>query len=358
MIPPDDIQVTIFDHRAFLKNVSSHPGVYRMFNAEGEILYVGKAKNLKKRLSSYFRHTGLSNKNLSLVNQIHHIETTITHTEGEALLLESNLIKEHRPRYNILLRDDKSYPYLYVSTEQDFPRISLYRGSRKLPGTFLGPYPSAGALRESLNFIHKTFRTRQCEDSYFNHRSRPCLQYQIKRCTAPCVGYISKEDYAQDLQQAMLFLQGKNTQLIESLAQKMEAASEKLDFEKAAEYRDRLRLLQKIIEKQYVSSDSRDADVLACVSRGGQACVQVFSIREGRNLGNRSYFPRLPEALDEAEVLQAFVSQYYLDRDCPPELILSHQLQEQELIESMLNEHHQHRVKLSARVRSDRQRWL
>lgn len=358
MSETDDSTATEFDHRAFLKNVSSHPGVYRMFNDEGEILYVGKAKNLKNRLSSYFRNTGLSSKTQSLVNQIQHIETTVTHTEGEALLLESNLIKEHRPRYNILLRDDKSYPYLYVSTDQDFPRISLYRGTRKLPGKFLGPYPSAGALRESLNFIHKTFRTRQCEDSYFNHRTRPCLQYQIRRCTAPCVGYISKDDYAQDLEQAMLFLQGKNTQLIESLAQTMETAAEQLDYEKAAVYRDRLQSLQKIIEKQYVSSDHRDADVLACVSRAGQACVQVFSIREGRNLGNRSYFPRLPEAMEEGNVLQAFVSQYYLNRDCPPELVLSHDLPEQSLMETMLSEQHQHRVKLSTQVRSDRQRWL
>ncbi|HEY9050258.1 MAG TPA: excinuclease ABC subunit UvrC, partial [Gammaproteobacteria bacterium] len=255
---------TVFDHKAFLKNTSSLPGVYRMFDQQGEILYVGKAKNLKKRLTSYFRSTGLSAKTHSLVKLIDHIEVTITHTEGEALLLESNLIKEHHPRYNILLRDDKSYPYIYVSDKAAFPRIMVHRGAKKQPGRYLGPYPNATAVRESLNFIHKLFRIRQCEDSYFNNRSRPCLQYQIKRCTAPCVGYITEEDYKKDIQRAVMFLEGKSTELIQSMVQQMEQASQQLEFEKAAEYRDRIRALQKVIEKQYISGDSKDLDIVAC----------------------------------------------------------------------------------------------
>lgn len=357
------VNTMTFDASVFLKNTSSHPGVYRMFNAAGEILYVGKAKNLKKRLASYFRSTGLSGKTQSLVNQIHHIDITITHTENEALLLESNLIKEHRPRYNILLRDDKSYPYIFISDKDAFPRIVVHRGTRNLPGKYLGPYPNAGAVRESLHFIHKLFRIRQCEDSYFNNRSRPCLQYQIKRCTAPCVGYIDQQHYQADINRAVLFLEGKNTQLIDDMAQQMEQAAARLEFEKAAEYRDQIRVLQKVLEKQYVSGDSRDIDVLACVSDAGQACVQVFMIRDGRNLGNRGYFPQLPEATDEAEVLAAFLAQYYIQpasgqHDIPDEILLSHAPHDLDLLENVLSEQAKHKIKLSANVRGDRARWI
>ncbi|HEX5636570.1 MAG TPA: excinuclease ABC subunit UvrC, partial [Gammaproteobacteria bacterium] len=356
MTQPDN--PSTFDATEFLKHASTHPGVYRMFDASGVILYVGKAKNLKKRLASYFRATGLTPKTLSLVSQIQQIEITITHTESEALLLESNLIKEHRPRYNILLRDDKSYPYIFVSDKQPFPRIVVHRGTRNLPGKYLGPYPNAGAVRETLHFIHKLFRIRQCEDSYFNNRSRPCLQYQIKRCTAPCVGYIDEQHYRADINRALLFLEGKNTQLIEDMVQQMEQASGKLDFEKAAEYRDQIRTLQKVLEKQYISGDSRDIDVIACASDAGQACVQVFMIRDGRNLGNRGYFPQLPEATAEAEVLSAFLSQYYLQHDIPDEILLSHTPEELPLLESVLSEQAKHKIKISTNVRGDRTRWL
>ena len=246
-------KTTEFDSRTFLKNVSVLPGVYRMYDDKQEILYVGKAKNLKKRLSSYFRKTGVTKKTQSLVKKINSIEITITHTEGEALLLESNLIKEHRPHYNILLRDDKSYPYIFISENDEFPRISIHRGAKRKKGKYLGPYPNAGALRESLNFIHKLFRIRQCEDSYFNNRSRPCLQYQIKRCTAPCVGYIDSDHYRQDINRAQMFLEGKSNQLIDDMVAQMEQASERLDFEKAAECRDSIRVLQTVVEKQYIS---------------------------------------------------------------------------------------------------------
>lgn len=354
----DASNTVTFDASRFLRDAPKNPGVYRMYGDSDEILYVGKAKNLKKRLASYFRSTGLSPKTQSLVSHIQQIEITITHTESEALLLESNLIKEHRPRYNILLRDDKSYPYIFVSDKDAFPRIVVHRGSRNIPGKYLGPYPNAGAVRESLHFIHKLFRIRQCEDSYFNNRSRPCLQYQIKRCTAPCVGYIDEQHYRADIHRALLFLEGKNTQLIDDMARQMEQASNNLDFEKAAEYRDRIRMLQKVLEKQYVSGDSRDIDVLACVSDAGQACVQVFVIRDGRNLGNRGYFPQLPEATAEADVLAAFLPQYYLQHDIPPEILLSHEPEETELLESVLSEQAKHKIKLSANVRGDRARWI
>ena len=351
-------ETSAFDAKAFLKTVTSKPGVYRMYDGAGEILYVGKAKNLKKRLSSYFRSTGLSVKTRSLVQQIDHIEVIITHTEGEALLLESNLIKEFRPKYNILLRDDKSYPYIYVSDKDEFPQIVVHRGARNKKGRYLGPYPNAGAVRESLNFINKLFKIRQCDDSYFNNRSRPCLQYQIKRCTAPCVGFISAEDYRRDIDRALMFLEGKSHQLIDDMVAQMEQAAADLKFEKAAEYRDQIRVLQKVVEKQYISGDEKDLDIVACVAKGAQACIQVFYIRQGRNLGNRIYYPKLPESLNEDAILQAFISQYYLQRDLPAEIIISHTLPEQALIQQVLSEQAGRKIRLSSQVRAERARWL
>ncbi|VAW69449.1 Excinuclease ABC subunit C [hydrothermal vent metagenome] len=353
---------TVFDSQAFLKHVSTRAGVYRMFDVEQKLLYVGKAKNLKNRLSSYFRKAGLSIKTQALVSKIQHIEVTLTHTESEALLLESNLIKAHQPPYNILLRDDKSYPYIYVSDQDVYPQIVIHRGVKRKKGRYLGPFPSAGAVRDSLQFIHKIFKIRQCDDSYFSNRSRPCLQYQIKRCTAPCVGYISEERYRSDINHALLFLEGKSTRLIEDLIVQMEAASEKLDFEKAALYRDQIRMLQKVVEKQYISGDGKDVDVVACYSNGPQACVQVFFIREGRNLGNRSYYPQLPEAMSEQAVLDAFVSQYYLQQQGAQqqtgEIILSHSLDDMPAMQQTISEHLGHKIRLTSQVRSDRARWL
>ena len=352
----------VFDADAFLKNLSSHAGIYRMYDAGQNLLYVGKAKNLKKRVSSYFRKSGLSVKTRALVKQIHHIDVTITHTESEALLLESNLIKAHQPRYNILLRDDKSYPYIYASIHDPYPQIVVHRGARRKKGQYLGPFPSAGAVRDSLQFIHKLFKIRQCEDSYFKNRSRPCLQYQIKRCTAPCVGYISEADYRADIDHALLFLQGKSTRLIEDLVAQMEAASQSLDFEKAAEYRDQIRMLQKVVEKQYISGDDRDVDIVACFTHGAQACVQVFFIREGRNLGNRSYYPKLPEAMSESEVLTGFISQYYLQQNAAHqqarEVILSHPVEDQAALQSAISEQLGHSIRLTHQVRADRARWV
>lgn len=351
-----------FDSAAFLKNVSTSAGVYRMYDEQQQLLYVGKAKNLKNRLSSYFRKSGLSGKTQALVSHISHIEVTLTHTESEALLLESNLIKEHQPRYNILLRDDKSYPYIYVSNHEAYPQIVVHRGAKRKKGRYLGPYPSAGAVRDSLQFIHKLFKIRQCDDSYFKNRSRPCLQYQIKRCTAPCVGYISEQNYQADISHAMMFLEGKSTQLIEDLVIQMDAASENLEFEKAALFRDQVRMLQKVVEKQYISGDDRDVDIVACYCNGPQACVQVFFIREGRNLGNRSYFPKLPEAMSESEVLTGFVTQYYLQQEGAQqqttEIILSHPLEDMLTIQQTISDKVGHNIRVSDQVRSDRARWV
>ena len=347
-----------FNIREFLKTLTSLPGVYRMLDAQGTVLYVGKAGNLKKRVSSYFRNSGLGTKTEALVSQIAAIDTTVTHTEGEALLLESNLIKRLRPRYNVLLRDDKSYPYIYLSTEQEFPRVTLHRGARRGNGRYFGPYPSAGSVRASLNLLQKLFRVRQCEDSFFRNRSRPCLQYQIKRCMAPCVGYITREDYAEDVQHTAMFLEGKSSQVIDELVRQMERASADREYEQAALYRDRIASLRHVQEKQYVSKEHGDLDILACQTGGGSACVQVFFVRAGRNLGNAVFFPKVPSECDEAEVLAAFIPQYYLDKEVPPELLLSHRPAEAALIAEALGVHAGHEVAIRTRVRGDRMRWV
>jgi excinuclease ABC subunit C len=347
-----------FDSGAFLKTVTGKPGVYRMYDAGGKVLYVGKAKNLKKRLSSYFRKTGLSAKTAVLVAQISNVEVTVTHTEGEALLLENNLIKEFRPRYNVLLRDDKSYPYIYISDRDTYPRISLHRGARKKPGRYLGPYPNAGAVRETINLLQKTFRIRQCEDSYFSNRSRPCLQYQIRRCTAPCVGYISEQAYRQDIRHALLFLEGESSRITTELVSNMEKAAARQNYEKAAIYRDQLANLKAITERQHISAEKGNIDVIACASEGGQACVQVFYIRNGLNLGNRAYYPSLPEAMVVEDILAAFIPQFYLDREIPAEIILSAAPAEITLLRHTLSDKAGHKVALSPRVRGERARWV
>lgn len=347
-----------FDHKSFLKNVTGQPGVYRMYDDTDKVLYVGKAKNLKKRLGSYFRNTGLTPKTTVLVSHIHHIEVTVTHTESEALLLESNLIKEFRPRYNVLMRDDKSYPYIYVSDKQAYPAIHLHRGARKKPGRYLGPYPNAGAVRETINLLQKTFLIRPCEDSTFNNRSRPCLQYQIKRCSAPCVGYISEQAYKRDIEHALLFLEGKSQRIVHNLVKAMDKASEKLNFEKAAAYRDQISQLQSVAEKQYISTDKGDIDVIACANDGGVACVTIFTIRNGLNLGSRSYFPAIPEAMSAEAIMAAFIPQFYLGRDVPAELIVSHTPEDCLLIENVLIEQTGHKVNIRAQVRGERGKWL
>ena len=347
-----------FDSASFLKTVTGKPGVYRMLDEKEQVIYVGKAKNLKNRLNSYFRQTGLTPKTQVMVSKIANIEVTITHTEGEALLLESNLIKKLRPRYNVLMRDDKSYPYIFISDKSAYPRIALHRGAQKKQGLYLGPYPNAFSVRESINLLQKMFLIRQCEDSTFSNRSRPCLQYQIKRCTAPCVGYITEKAYRKDIDHATLFLQGKSELVIGELVKDMEAAANNHNFEKAAVYRDQISHLRKVTEKQYISVDKGDIDVIACSAEAGQACVQVFYIRNGLNLGNRSFYPTLPDELSPQQILTAFIPQFYLKRDVPGEIIVSTELDESPLIEEVLSLQSNHKVKVTHKVRGDRAKWV
>ncbi|MBD3620117.1 MAG: excinuclease ABC subunit UvrC [Chromatiales bacterium] len=352
-----------FDHKSFLKNVPNQPGVYRMLDEEGQTLYVGKAKSLKNRLSSYFRSNLDSAKTRSLVSHIKDVEITVTHTEGEALLLENNLIKALLPRYNILLRDDKSYPYIYLSSEDEFPRLAFHRGAKKARGRYFGPYPSAGAVRDTLSLIQKLFPVRQCEDSFFRNRSRPCLQYQIKRCTAPCVDLVSKQEYARDVHHAVLFLEGKDSQIIEALGEQMEQASAKLEFERAAQYRDQIATLQRVQEKQYVSGQRGNIDVVAVYQENGIACVQIFFIREGRNLGSKQFFPKHTENSSEAEILGAFMEQYYLashqhGREIPNEILSAFEPEDDEWLMAVISEQAGKSIRLSTRPRAERARWL
>ncbi len=348
-----------FDSQDFLKTVPHKPGVYRMLGKDGEILYVGKAKDLKNRLSSYFRGTLANSRIYALVKQICRIEITLTSTEAEALLLESNLIKQHAPHYNIRLKDGKGYPYIYISTKQAFPRIQFYRGARKEAGQYFGPYPSAGAVSQTLHLMKKLFKARQCEDSYFANRSRPCLEYQIKRCSAPCVGFISQEDYAQSIRHAIQFLQGRTQDVIDELVQQMETAAQTLQFEKAAEYRDLIDSLRHISQQQYVSGQSGNVDVIAIQVDSGIASVQVFTIRNGNNLGNRNFFPNLPEqTLEPAEVLSSFLAQYYLNHDVPGDVLVSLMPDDAEVLADMLTLKQGRKVVIRQPQRGERSKWV
>ncbi len=347
-----------FDAKTFLKTLTSKPGVYRMVDSSGEVIYVGKAKNLSKRVGSYFSRSQQAPKTRAITAQIAHIEITVTHTENEALILENNLIKQLKPRYNILLRDDKSYPYIYLSADR-FPRLSVHRGAKRGKGQYFGPYPSAGSVRETLNLLQKLFLVRQCEDSFYRNRSRPCLQYQIKRCTAPCVGLVSQEAYADDVHHAVLFLQGKDNQVIDALARRMESASLALEFELAAHYRDQIVSLRRIQEKQYVSNDQAgDVDIIVADIRDGLGCVQVFYIRGGHNLGNKTFFPKHPADIESAELLSAFLPQFYLGRQVPDEILINQPLDDSAWLAETLSEQGGGKVNIVHNVRGDRARWL
>src|SRR3990167_2630702 len=280
--------------KAFLANVSHHPGIYQMLGEKGEVLYVGKAGNLHKRLASYFSGRAKDPKTLSLLKALKNIDITITHTEAEAVLLEANLIKKHAPRYNVLLRDDKSYPYILITNQHAYPRIDLYRGVRKKNGLYFGAYPSAFAVRETISLLQKLFRIRTCRDNYFNARTRPCLLYQIERCTGPCVKLITQEDYGMNVKLAILFLQGKNNQVVEVLQNKMEEAVQQLNFEFAAHYRDQITRLRQIQDRQYVNITAGNADIIGLAVEAGVICIQLLSLRDGQVLGSRSYFPSVP----------------------------------------------------------------
>lgn len=347
-----------FDIDTFLKNLTRLPGIYKMLNDKDDIIYIGKAKNLKNRVTSYFRKGTASPKQQVMVAKIARIEITVTPTEGEALLLESQLIKRHKPRYNICLRDDRSYPFIFMSTEQPFPQISAHRGAKKKPGSYYGPYPSAVAVRETLKLLQKIFPVRQCEDSYYKNRSRPCLQYQIERCTAPCVDLISQEKYAEDVKNTALFLEGKGSLLIDRLIARMDTLAEQLEFEQAAQLRDQISQLRTVLQKSYVSGERGDVDIVTCATKAGIACVQVFFIRNGQNLGNKTFFPKISEAYTPENILQAFIPQYYLDKKVPHELIVSHAPEELDLLIQVLSEYAGYSVSISPNVRSDRAKWL
>ncbi len=355
---PDQPANKPFDAKGFLKTLTHFPGVYRMISHEDEILYVGKAKNLKKRVASYFRQSGLTSKTQALMQQVHHIEVTVTHTEAEALILENNLIKEHLPRYNILLRDDKGYPYVYLSSQDEYPRLAFHRGARKLPGRYFGPYPNVIAVRDSLNLLQKVFKVRQCEDSFFKNRSRPCLQYQIKRCSAPCVGLVEHDQYMRDVKHAIQFLEGKSTEIADELIGLMEKAADEQNYEQAAQFRDQIRSLKKMQERQYVEGERGNLDVVACYSEGGAACIQVFFIRQGRNLGNKAFFPKIPGQTLCSDILASFIPQYYLDKDIPDEILVSHELHESDLLETVLAQISGHQCNIRSNVRSERKRWV
>ncbi|PNH94305.1 excinuclease ABC subunit UvrC [Vibrio diazotrophicus] len=323
----------VFDSVSFLKTVTDQPGVYRMYNADADVIYVGKAKDLKKRLSSYFRKKIDSEKTRALVSNIAKIDVTVTHTETEALILEHNYIKQYLPKYNVLLRDDKSYPYIFISGHKH-PRLSLHRGAKKRKGEYFGPYPDAGAVRETLHLIQKIFPVRQCEDTVYSNRTRPCLMYQIGRCAGPCVkSIISDQEYAELVDYVRYFLQGKDKQVLEILIEKMENASQQLRFEQAAKYRDQIQAIRRVQEQQFVSEDSMDdMDVLGFAQENGIACIHILMIRQGKILGSRSHFPKIPNNTSKEEVFESFLSQYYLNhneaRTIPTRIILNEGLLE------------------------------
>ena len=351
--------MSAFDPKPFLANLSQRPGVYRMIAANGEVLYVGKARSLKNRVSTYFTGSKAhAAKTMAMVSQIANIEVTATASETEALLLEYNLIKRHRPRYNVTLRDDKSFPYLYITTEQDYPRISFYRGSRKLPGRFFGPYPNARATRETVLLLQKLFLLRPCSDTFFANRSRPCLQYQIKRCSGPCVGLISVENYKQDVEDAIKVLEGRAAELIDDLAGRMEEAAQLLEFERAARLRDQINGIKAIHSTQSVTRNvTEDIDAVALVSHGSDHCVAIVFVRGGRNLGSSNFFPRAGLA-EESELLSGFLSQYYLGRDAPGEILISQPIEDADLLEATLSERLERSVQIRSGVRGVRARWL
>ena len=342
-----------FDGKDFVRNLSTAPGVYRMIAADEAVLYVGKAGALKHRVASYFNTTPKSARISAMLSQVARMEVTATRTESEALILENQLIKSLKPRYNVLLRDDKSYPYVLM-TNEPWPRIGMHRGPRAVPGRYFGPYPSVGAVRDTLNLIHKLFRLRSCEDSVFRNRSRPCLQHQIGRCSAPCVGLVPAREYAENVHRACLLLDGRSDELTDELGKGMAAASARLDFEEAARLRDLVVSIRTLQARQYVDGRAADLDVLACAMQGAAACVLLLAFRDGRNLGTRAFFPKTNGSDNPEEVLAAFVSQYYGEQTPPREIVLDRDIPDRELIEQALSAAGERRVQIRPSVRGER----
>jgi len=351
-----------FDAKSFLKTVTSQPGVYRMYDAGDTVIYVGKAKDLKKRLTSYFRGNLASRKTEALVESIRQIDVTVTHTETEALLLEHNYIKLYQPRYNVLLRDDKSYPYIFLSGDPH-PRLASHRGAKHAKGEYFGPFPNGYAVRETLSLLQKIFPVRQCENNVYRNRTRPCLQYQIGRCLGPCVaGLVSEEEYAQQIEYVRLFLAGKDDQVLNQLVARMESASTNLKFEEAARLRDQIQAVRRVTERQFVSNNGDDVDVIGVAFDSGMACLHVLFIRQGKVLGSRSYFPKVPGGTDLAEVVQTFVGQFYLQgsqaRTLPTDILLDFTLPEKDLLAESLTELAGRKVAIQSKPRGDRARYL
>ncbi|MCK5877772.1 MAG: excinuclease ABC subunit UvrC [Candidatus Marithrix sp.] len=346
-----------FHPKNFLATLTNKPGIYLMLDATNTVLYIGKARHLKKRLASYFTKTITSPKTKSLVKQIANIEVTVTFTENEALILENTLIKTHKPRYNILLRDDKSYPYICLSKHK-FPRLNVQRGKPK--GQCFGPYPHSHAVYETLNLLQKLFNIRRCKDGFFRNRSRPCLQYQIQRCTAPCVDLISEIDYQANIQQTVLFLMGKNQTIIDTLVVKMQTASQQLEFEQAAELRDKIISLRKIQERQYVSSETGNIDIIAAIIQGNIACVQLLMVRDGKHIGSKAFFPKVPLSEQVVELLTAFLSQYYLNpnNNIPKEIIINQPIDDAELLTQVIKQQRNRPFLIHTKVRDKRAKWL
>ena len=345
-----------FDGKAFASGLPTRPGVYVMRDEAEKVLYVGKAKSLRKRVASYFDARPKVDRIMRMVSQIASIEVSMTRTEGEALLLENEWIKSLKPRYNVLLRDDKSYPWIVLTTEHDFPAIAFHRGGRHPKRQYFGPFPSAGSTRESIDLIQKLFRIRNCKDSYFAHRSRPCLQYQIRRCTAPCVDYVTTEEYGSQLEDARLFLQGKSSSVIERLISRMEQAASEHEYETAAMYRDQINALKQVQAQQFVSDGRGDIDFIALASEQGKACVQVVSFRGGRNLGQRAFFPTQTRERGDDEIMEAFLGLYYQQRQPPAQIVLSTDFESRVLMESVFSQSAGKRIAIQPRPRGDRRK--
>ncbi|PXW83487.1 excinuclease ABC subunit C [Nitrosomonas sp. Nm84] len=349
-----------FNAKEFCINLPLQPGVYRMMNAKGEVIYVGKAINLKKRVSSYFQKSNLGPRIQLMISQVTGIETTVTRSEAEALLLENNLIKSLKPRYNIIFRDDKSYPYVILSGH-DFPRLGFYRGVLDKTHQYFGPYPNAGIVRESIQLLQKIFRLRTCEDSVFSNRTRPCLLFQIKRCSGPCVNQINQQAYQTDVKNAELFLQGKQTEVMEVIATKMQQASAQMKYEQAAVLRDQTQALRRIREKQFVDSGKAlDADVVACAfmpDGSGKVCVNLAMIRGGRHLGDKSFFPQNADDYTPANIVEAFLAQHYLNRSVPPLIILGEKI-EGETLQQLLTEQCDHKITIQLHPVGEKRAWL
>jgi excinuclease ABC subunit C len=348
-----------FDVKPFLRSLTHRPGVYRMLDAKHRVIYVGKARDLKKRVSSYFQRSHMSAKTAAMMEQVARVEVTVVNTEAEALVLEYNLIKQHKPHFNVLLRDDKSYPYIYASTDHRFPRLRFHRGARKGKGRYFGPYPSTRAVRQTLNELQKLFMIRNCNDSFFSNRTRPCLQYQIKRCTAPCVGIVDEAQYRRDVDAAIQFLEGKNETVVNTFIERMEKAAQAREYEQAARFRDQIAKLKAVEARQLVKrGDRNDIDILGFASNGAIHCVTVLFIRNGSIVGSRDHFPRLPGEIDKSRLLNGFVAQYYLGRDAPAEIILGVDIEDAALLDAELSSRAGHKVRIRTRVRGDRARWL